>query len=1735
MSRHSPNTRTRLLRDASLLVLLCAAICTTVLVEQMWFPSANVTGPGPPPPPSVPPPSPAPSPTEHRLAWNVSYEESGRVSSIEDPAGGETTFEYGTDNQERISRVTKQLPDGNHVTLHYDRWGRRTEMQDGQGAVEYEYDEFGRLRSVNRQNGPAISYHYDTLDRIETLTVGESWKVEYEFDFLGRLAELKTPAGTISYDYNSGRRRVARELPNGVRTVWQYQPDGSLESLSHVTADNTTLCAYEYAYRPDGLIERIDEESDGDTRTLMFVYDNVQRLTEVRDSAGETIGYDYDPFGNRTEVRQAGGSIASEYDWAGRLTNHDNRTAKHDPVGNLTKYIAADKIRRFDFTSDSKLAAAGSRDKEIQYAYDGDGNLISRQVGGVTTRYVPDPMAEIWRPLAEEDDAGNGTFYVWDGDQPVAAIDGEEVTFFLHDRIGSVRRHVNGQGEVLNELHYNPFGAPQDALARTGPFPGFAGMYYDPAAEVYLTRARAYDPVLGRFLQRDPQIRLPLGSQKDLSAYAYCGADPVNFVDLTGAEPSRPEDPAERATLYWADLFNRGHWWAAVPGVLSALGMEENRTKTALVLATGSMAGGLLAVKGGAAASMSFGTGLLGRLAGGVATALDIVSKGATTYSVTQDSLDLFSDDPYSAAIRLSKDFAVAGAPAYAKTLKPTFTLPVEWGLYGGIKGIEWNDAVRTPRDAWARFARRRVPNRGRVVGGRNNSPILDLARSMSYHRYGGSGGGGGSGNSPLLDAVREMPYATGDALPDDVDGTTSPTYTIEFDDDAEKGLTPTNAGGVYLSGAGQALGQLGALNGIAVDENGRLILLAEDGGTIDLPPLYLDDVVTIFRAVYQGKSPFVSIDPHPEEPEGPVMNVRHDAATEGTRVGWVLFQADRLMKCYVQGFDNATRKRIVSRVPGYGSRVDTVDLERMDLSKKSKWERFWFVPADCRRRTDSSGSLALLDARLQLKGEATLVKKGRYHTDPDRLLSKHGATFCRWFTEHYDDVAREVLLSPPATSGDDRNLPIFAELRRMTLIAGIAEVLRDQGVPLPTWMEAYQVRPWPVFSTTQAIVSVKTDAGTHVQLPGTELPSERYYRWYGGVDLLPSDLAIDIETDSPQANAVAAELKQAMSGALPLDPIRFEVDQQRYKAVALPGTRTRALGACRLSCADLAVPAGRNRRLQLIRHFHSFFRPAGEFGNAWVLDAPYLQRHLARNREEGESEYIYQLGTPLNSVCEVFRRRERVPGFRYELHVPNRPCGVLGIGATRDERIGMLSKVVYFKDEREWHFDEDGKLVAIERPPYLTVYRRQEGRLQSLEAWTGKRTEPDAVIQLAYDDQARLSSARSSDGRVVKYQYNDHGLLERVEGPDGSTQYQYVDGNVERVIRNGVMSRQFVYAAGGRLRRVVRGDGPAIDYDIEHAATGRRIVSRLAGQADRVAEFDHALRPVKRVEPDGTQVTWSYRDSGEIEMAATSSDGRQYSVLRSGDRDHDTWTIPEGGQYHVRFDDAGRVATVSAGDREMLRKDYRHNGQLDQMVRETSVFDPYYDDDGVIEGFSIGAADKDLRQTNWLHVDMDAQGRPIKLTDSTRLDVEVQRDEHGRAIAVKLPNATVSIKRNETGNVERIDTSWGLRQMNTYGADGSELKEAEIQVGQDRAIVEFDKGRPTRILNFDEGELLIAYSSAGKVQQVTTQNGIILNYEISEDDRDVSVDCGRAIRFEVKRDDQGRVTNIAQTAIAAR
>lgn len=126
--------------------------------------------------------------------------------------------------------------------------------------------------------------------------------------------------------------------------------------------------------------------------------------------------------------------------------------------------------------------------------------------------------------------------------------DNNGVYFPAYDPNGNVMGLVKASdGTVCAQYEYGPYGEEisatgvlEEKYSSGGELTGYSGVYeenpirfstkyYDAEARLYYYGYRYYSPDMGRWISRDP-----IEEQGGLNLYAFCGNDPVNFVDPSG-------------------------------------------------------------------------------------------------------------------------------------------------------------------------------------------------------------------------------------------------------------------------------------------------------------------------------------------------------------------------------------------------------------------------------------------------------------------------------------------------------------------------------------------------------------------------------------------------------------------------------------------------------------------------------------------------------------------------------------------------------------------------------------------------------------------------------------------------------------------------------------------------------------------------------------------------------------------------------------------------------------------------------------------------------------------------------------------------------------------------------------------------------------------------------------------------------------------------------------------------
>ena len=166
------------------------------------------------------------------------------------------------------------------------------------------------------------------------------------------------------------------------------------------------------------------------------------------------------------------------------------------------------------------------------------GQRTSKTANGRATEYI-------WsgeRLLGERLNNGSWTRFYYDSTGIIGYSVGNAVYTFRKNLQGDITGIYDENGVLFGEYEYDAWGnVLAEKVLVTGMYTPlhnnpirYRGYYYDLETGLYYLNSRYYDPETGRFLNQDLISYLDPETVNGLNLYAYCGNDPVNYVDPTG-------------------------------------------------------------------------------------------------------------------------------------------------------------------------------------------------------------------------------------------------------------------------------------------------------------------------------------------------------------------------------------------------------------------------------------------------------------------------------------------------------------------------------------------------------------------------------------------------------------------------------------------------------------------------------------------------------------------------------------------------------------------------------------------------------------------------------------------------------------------------------------------------------------------------------------------------------------------------------------------------------------------------------------------------------------------------------------------------------------------------------------------------------------------------------------------------------------------------------------------------
>jgi RHS repeat-associated protein len=197
------------------------------------------------------------------------------------------------------------------------------------------------------------------------------------------------------------------------------------------------------------------------------------------------------------------------------------RAFVYDGNGNLLD----DGERTYQWDAKNRLIEAKRGADTWQWSYNAFDQRVSEKKNRVVTKRW------VWaggnQPAEERDAAGNVTRRFYPQGEQAGAVK----FFYTKDHLGSIREILGANGTVVSSSRYDAWGVRTTQGAQDAASFGFTGHLEHKELGLVFTLYRAYDPVTGRWLSRDP-----IGESGGLNLYGYVSNRPVSFIDPEGLE-----------------------------------------------------------------------------------------------------------------------------------------------------------------------------------------------------------------------------------------------------------------------------------------------------------------------------------------------------------------------------------------------------------------------------------------------------------------------------------------------------------------------------------------------------------------------------------------------------------------------------------------------------------------------------------------------------------------------------------------------------------------------------------------------------------------------------------------------------------------------------------------------------------------------------------------------------------------------------------------------------------------------------------------------------------------------------------------------------------------------------------------------------------------------------------------------------------------------------------------------
>ena len=371
------------------------------------------------------------------------------------------------------------------------------------------------------------------------------------------------------YNYLAQSNLIASVVGNVHTATYDYEPGRNAMSSLTNTVSSTSTVVSGHASRYDALGRRTDVVRTGTAMSQDFLsrygYDSLGQLTADEryegtnpDSPGtalsdETFGFQYDSIGNRQSA--TAGPETTTY--TADLLNQYDLIGSHEPIYDADGNLVSDSQYSYIWNGENRLilvepivATEGSN--RVEFTYDYLGRRVKKSVwmyalGSWTEASVTAFVYDGWNLVEEISSDSVSRVYTWGLDlsgslQGAGGVGGllaqtrtesteTQTYYYTYDFNGNVSELLDASGVIAAHYEYGAFG---ELLRKSGDIADantfrFGTKYTDTETGLLYYGYRYYDPVKGRWVNRDP-----LQEEGGVNLYGFIRNDGVNRNDYLG-------------------------------------------------------------------------------------------------------------------------------------------------------------------------------------------------------------------------------------------------------------------------------------------------------------------------------------------------------------------------------------------------------------------------------------------------------------------------------------------------------------------------------------------------------------------------------------------------------------------------------------------------------------------------------------------------------------------------------------------------------------------------------------------------------------------------------------------------------------------------------------------------------------------------------------------------------------------------------------------------------------------------------------------------------------------------------------------------------------------------------------------------------------------------------------------------------------------------------------------------